>query len=108
MADAERGLLGQARRLRAGEETVPADFDLNRWNRGVVRRRASLSVSALLQEILQGHAEVLAFVETMEDIHRDLSGRHSSGKVMNMEEFLRRIGDHRAEHTADLRAALKK
>ncbi|MEX0788374.1 MAG: maleylpyruvate isomerase N-terminal domain-containing protein, partial [Anaerolineales bacterium] len=41
LADAERGLLRQARRVTQGDAGVPSDFDRDRWNRSAVRRKAS-------------------------------------------------------------------
>ena len=48
LADAERGLLGQIRRLLVGQPTVPDDFDLNRWNRSAVRRRKDQTYAKFL------------------------------------------------------------
>ena len=106
LADSERGLLGQVTRLVAGVVTVPEDFDLTRWNRGAVRKRAGMQVPDLLQQIETAFQEALGFLDGLDEGKLDLEGRHSSGKVMNAEGFLRRMADHRSEHVADIQVAL--
>lgn len=106
LADAERGLLGQARRVAEGEDGVPADFDRERWNRGAVRRKASVQVPVLLREIQEAHEQGLEFLRDLPEANLDLSGRSSMGIVLTVEGLLRRIGDHRREHVDDIRQAL--
>ena len=106
LADSESGLLGQAQRLVSGEQTVPPDFDLARWNRSAVRRSKETSAAELLERILGAHQASLQFLDGLSDDQLDLVGRHSSGATLSTERFLLRIADHRAEHVADIRAAL--
>ena len=107
LADGERGNLGQAKRLVAGRQTVPTDFDLNRWNRGAVRRAAETSPSDLMQVIADSYSSALAFLEGLDDKDLDKVGLHSSGETMTTESFLRRMVDHRLEHVTDIQAALR-
>jgi hypothetical protein len=106
LADSEGGLLGQVRRLIAGEMTVPENFDLNRWNRSAVRKRAGLQVPELLNQIETAYQRALEVLDGMDESLLDLKGLHSSGKVLTAEGFLRRMADHRSEHVADIQAAL--
>lgn len=106
LADAERGVLGQAQRLVAGKQTVPSDFDLTRWNRSAVRKNDGTSPAELLERITTAFQASLEFLGSLEDSQLDLVGRHSSGQLLSTEGFLRRLADHRAEHVADIRAAL--
>jgi hypothetical protein len=107
LADAEIGLLSQAKRLSAGQAPVPEDFDIDRWNRGAVRRKRATPAADLLQEILTAHREALAFVDSLQDAQRALEGRGSGRVLRTTEGFLHRIGEHRAEHTAEIRSALQ-
>lgn len=107
LADAESGLLGQVRRLIAGQATVPEDFDLDRWNRGAVRRSRNRTLADLLDQIRGSHEQALVTVRTLDDPALDLEGRHSSGAILSAEGFFRRMADHRREHTRDLTAALE-
>src|SRR5262249_34465245 len=51
LADAQRGMTGQIKRINAGEETVPPDFDLNRWNRRAVEKAAERTPPELLKTL---------------------------------------------------------
>lgn len=106
LADGERGNLGQAKRLVAGEQTVPPDFDLDRWNRGAVKRAADTSRADLLRLIADSYSSALAFLQTLDDGDMDKEGLHSSGETMTTEGFLRRMVNHRLEHVTDIQAAL--
>ncbi len=107
LADAEKGLLGQVRRLAAGEEVLPADFDLDRWNRGAVRRGAGRSLEELLDAIEAHFQEALDFLGEIDEGKLDLTGRSSFGDMRTAEEFFLRMANHRWEHTSDLRSQLK-
>lgn len=106
LADGERGNLGQAKRLVAGEQTVPLDFDLDRWNRGAVRRAADTSLAELMRVISDSYSTALDFLESLDDSDLDKVGLHSSGEMLTTEGFLRRMVDHRLEHVTDIQAAL--
>ena len=106
LADAEAGLLGQVQRLMAGKVTVPADFDLNRWNRSAVRRSQGRTFDELVGQIAVSHREAITTLETCDEAALDLQGRHSSGKVLTAEGFFRRMADHRQEHTRDIQRAI--
>lgn len=106
LADGERGNLGQARRLVAGEQTVPPDFDLDRWNRGAVRKAAKSSTAELLEVISESYSNALHFLDTLDEGDLDKSGLHSSLETLTTEGFLRRMVDHRLEHVTDMQSAL--
>lgn len=108
LADGERGNLGQVQRLIAGEQTVPEDFDLDRWNRSAVRKSASRLPAELLQIIEEHYHKALGFLEGLSEEDLDRVGRHSSLAMLTAEGFLRRMVDHRAEHVADIQAALQR
>ncbi len=108
LADSERGILGQVQRLVAGEITVPEDFDLERWNRSAVRKRAEVDPGKLLQAIDVAYQEALSFLDQLDDQSLDLQGRHASGDILSAEGFFLRMANHRAQHAADIRSALPK
>ena len=108
LADGERGNLGQAKRLVAGKQTVPEDFDLDRWNRGAVRRASEKSPADLLELIAISYAGALAFLDTLGESDLDKVGLHSSGETMTTGGFLRRMVNHRLEHVTDIQSELEK
>lgn len=104
---AEKGMLGQIQRIVAGEEGVPADFDLERYNRRSVEKRAEMTIEEARAAIDTAHAEIMAWVDGVEDeVTLDLEGRHGSLHIMSVEQILLLLGDHRRDHAKDIAAAL--
>jgi hypothetical protein len=108
LADSERGVLGQAQRAAAGKMTIPEDFDLERWNRGVARKSAQGTLKNYKDQILQAYHSGLEFLDELDETSLDILGRHASGEMLTIEGFFHRIAEHRLEHAQDLQQALKK
>jgi hypothetical protein len=106
LAVSEGGQLGQVTRLLAGEQTVPPDFDLNRFNRGSIKKRADRTVEEMLAEIETVHAQVLAALDAVAEADLDKAGRHARGDTLTVAEFFTRITAHRRDHTNQLKQAL--
>ena len=106
LADSERGMLGQAQRAVEGKMTVPDDFDLERWNRGVARKSASKSIPDFLQQIHTAHLACLDFLDSLDEDQLDIQGRHASGDMLTIEAYLRRIAQHRLDHIRDVKKVL--
>jgi hypothetical protein len=106
LAVSEGGQLGQITRCLAGQVTVPDDFDLNRFNRGSVRKQADKSTADLLREIEKMHAQVLTTLDTVAEADLDKTGRHARGDTLTVEQFFRRITEHRREHAEALQRTL--
>lgn len=106
LAVSEEGQLGQITRCLAGEATVPDDFDLARFNRRSVQKRANKSVEDLLDDIKVGHAKVVAALNSTADGELDKTGRAARGDVIAVEKFFVRITRHRRQHAEQLKETL--
>ncbi len=107
LADAERGMLRQAQRVARGEPALPEDFDLARWNRRAVEKRAAATSAELLAEIEAAHHGWLRFVEGLEDAALDRQGRAAEGEQLTVEGFARHAAEHRMNHTCDAEKAAR-
>lgn len=104
VAISEGGQLTVLTRYLAGEaEVIPADFDLARYNRGSVKKRADKTVAELLQEIEAGHARLLETLAGTPEDKLDLRGRHARGDQLTIEGFFLRVTEHRRLHAEELR-----
>ncbi len=104
---AEKGMLGQVQRIVAGAEGVPADFDLERYNRRSVEKNAQLSAEEARAAIVAANAEIVEWVENITTVATlDLEGRHGSLDILSVEQILMLIGDHRRNHLNDISVAL--
>jgi len=99
LADAQKGMTTQMRRINAGEETVPPDFDINRWNRRAVEKAADRAPDELRATLVTDRAALKQFLDGLSDLDLDKQGRHSSLKIMSIEEIALLIGTHEREHT---------
>jgi MarR-like DNA-binding transcriptional regulator SgrR of sgrS sRNA len=98
MVSAQKGMSGQIARISAGEETVPPDFDLNRWNRRSVEKSADKTPQELLAALDEDREALKQTLRGLQDSDFDKRGRHGSLRIMSVEEIARLIGTHEAEH----------
>jgi hypothetical protein len=106
LAVSEAGILTPITRYLNGEPGVPADFDLSRYNRSSVKKRADKTVPELLTEIEAAHAALLAKLETLSEADLDKTGRHARGDTLTIEGFFLRTSEHRLLHAQELQKAV--
>jgi hypothetical protein len=102
VAVSEGGQLVVIGRILTGEGGVPADFELNRYNRRAVQKQAERSTDDLLASIERDHANVLGSLEAASDADLDKTGRHARGDTLTIEQFFLRITEHRRQHAEEL------
>ena len=90
----------------SGEETVPADFDLERFNRRSVEKRAETSVEEARTALSTTATERDAWLDTIDDSALDKKGRHGSMRILSVEEITEVIADHDRDHGNDIAKAL--
>nr|AIA16335.1 DinB superfamily [uncultured bacterium] len=98
MVDAQRGMTNQLSKIAVGEDVIPPDFDLSRWNRRQVEKNADKTVPELLAALDEGRVTLKKAIEGLSDADLDKRGRHSSLEIMSVEQIARLIGTHEAEH----------
>lgn len=106
LAVSEAGILTPITRYLNGEPGVPADFDLSRYNRSSVKKRADKTVPELLTEIEAAHAALLAKLKMLSDVDLDKTGRHARGDTLTIEGFFLRTSEHRLMHAHELQKAV--
>ncbi|MHB8625322.1 MAG: DinB family protein [Aggregatilineales bacterium] len=107
LSDAERGMVGQATRIAAGEEPIPPDFDLSRWNKRAVEKLNEKSSAELLQSLTESRVRLKEALAKLTDADLDKVGRHSSLQMMTVEAIFRLIGTHEFNHATIIASALK-
>jgi uncharacterized protein (TIGR03083 family) len=106
LVEGERGMSIQVHKIRKGEATVPADFDLKRWNSGVAQRMGNPSPSELFALLASTREKTLAVMETLHDEDWARTGRHPSRGIITIEQYYETMAGHYREHAADIRNAL--
>ncbi|MEZ4621048.1 MAG: DinB family protein [Caldilineaceae bacterium] len=106
LLDSERGMSIQVHKIRKGEETIPHDFDLARWNAGVAKRVGDLSPAELMAGLEATRAKTLELLDKVEDREWELTGRHPARGVITIDQYYETIHGHELIHTADMRKAV--
>jgi len=106
LLDSERGMSIQVHKIRKGEETVPANFDLERWNAGVQKRVGDITPDELIANLKATRAKTLEVLNSLNDTEWSLTGRHPSRGIITVEQYYETIHGHELTHTADIARAL--
>lgn len=105
LAASERGLLRNVARFLAGGE-LPADFNLDVWNRRQVSKRRDTPIAELLAELAASREEVWATLDRLGEADLDVSGTHPAGMRTTVAGLFYTIANHELDHGNAIRAAL--
>ncbi len=89
-----------------GEEIIPADFDLERYNKRSVEKRGEASIDEIRAALATTAAERDAWLDTIDDATLDIKGRHGSMKILSIEEILHVVANHDRDHANDIARVL--
>ena len=106
LLDSERGMSIQVHKIRKGEETVPENFDLARWNAGVQKRVGDVTPTELIANLEATRAKTLEVMNSLRDEEWTRSGRHPARGIITIEQYYETIHGHELGHTADIAKAL--
>jgi hypothetical protein len=106
LVENERGMSIHVHKIRKGQETVPADFDLNQWNAGLKGRMGNPTPTELLQALAQTRAKTLEVLNSIRADEWSLTGRHPARGVITIEQYYETMAGHDTWHTNDIKKAL--
>jgi uncharacterized protein (TIGR03083 family) len=106
LVDSENGMSIHIYKIRKGRETIPADFDLNRWNAGVRERTGPASPEELRQRLDATRARLLEGLATLTANEWQLTGRHPQRGIITIEQYFETIHEHERLHTNHIRQAV--
>ncbi len=106
LIDTERGMSIHVHKIRKGEETLPENFDLDRWNAGIHERMGERSAEELLAGLAATREKTLSVLASIEPAQWALTGRHPSRGVITIEQYYETIALHEQMHGADIEQTL--
>jgi uncharacterized damage-inducible protein DinB len=106
LADADRGTNRQVMGIAAGQEVIPPDFDLDRYNRRAVEKRAETTVEEARESLAASRAELLAWLDSIDDTALDQAGRHATMRILSVSQILDVMAQHERGHAADIARVL--
>lgn len=89
-----------------GEETIPADFDLERFNRRSVEKRAETTIEEARAALQQTAAERDTWLDTVDEATLAKTGRHGSMHILSIERILGVVAQHDRDHANDIAKVL--
>lgn len=85
-----------------GKEFIPADYDMERYNKRSVEKQDSTTLAQAREMLAATRAELLAWLDQQDDAILDKTGRHASLKIMTLSEIMDVMAAHEEEHANDI------
>lgn len=102
----DKGQTNTIKGIAVGEEIIPADFDLERYNRRSVEKRVDATVDEVRASLAQTFAERDTWLDTLDDAALDKAGRHGSMHILSIAQILDVMADHERDHANDIARVL--
>lgn len=102
----DRGQNNMIMAIARGENTIPDDFDLDRYNRRSVEKRADMTPADIRQSLAQSAAERDAWLDTIDDSILNKTGRHGTMRILSIAQILEVMAAHERTHADDITRVL--
>lgn len=106
VADADQGHNRQAMGYAEGQQVIPPDFDVQRYNTRTTEKLITKTVEEARREMSQSRQALLEWLDSVDDDKLNREGLHASGSVMTVRNMLRIQALHEQAHARDIAAAL--
>lgn len=106
VVQAEADMTGLMKQYQRGEDPVPPDFDLERWNARTIRKRQEETPAELMDHLKENRAELFEFIDTIQPEDWKKKGRHGSLRILTIEEVCHLIADHEKSHLEQMQTAV--
>jgi hypothetical protein len=103
----DKGHNNMIRAIAQGENTIPDDFDLERFNRRSVEKRADMTPDELRDSLRATAAERLVWLDTCNDATLEKKGRHGTMQILSIAEILDVVAGHERLHAGDIARILE-
>jgi uncharacterized damage-inducible protein DinB len=108
LAGANRGMLGIAQRMAAGQDPqLRPDYDNDFYNARQVAKRKEKSLVDLRRELDVVNAELMGFLDGLTREQLDLMGQHPIYGHVTLKELLVIIYSHETIHTREISAKIR-
>ncbi|MGB1287655.1 MAG: DinB family protein [Aggregatilineales bacterium] len=104
---ADKGHNGMLMTIAAGKELIPEDYDLERYNKRSVEKNANMSMANIITALKASRAELLDWLNSINDATLDKRGRHATLRVLSLSEILDIVAWHDGTHGKDIQAHLE-
>lgn len=102
----DRGQNNMVMAIAKGENTIPEDFDLERYNRRSVEKRADTTPEEIRAALNATRTELNDWLDTITDETLEKKGRHGTMRILSISEILDVMANHERTHADDILKAL--
>jgi hypothetical protein len=106
LAITDQGQSNTVTGIAAGSDPVPADFDLERYNRRSIEKRGEMTSEQARQQLNDTRAAFNAWLDTIDEAILQKRGRHATLNVYSIAEFLQVMAEHERTHAGDIARVL--
>ena len=106
LAITDQGQSNTVKSVAAGQELIPADFDLERYNKRSVEKRADMTPEQARKMLDDTRAEFNNWLDQQDESILEKSGRHGSMNIYTIEQFLQVMAGHERAHADDIARTL--
>lgn len=107
LAIADQGLSNIAMQAAEGNQIVPEDYDIERFNQRSVEKRAEMPLSEAIANLAATRTGFLQWLAALDENKLDLETRHPIQVMMPLERFIALMAEHEDGHCADMEAYLR-
>jgi len=104
LAISDQAISNNIKIIAGGQEAIPADFDLERYNRRSVEKNSTMTVEAARAQLNTTRAAFLEWLGTLDDASLAKEGRHPMFQVISVRDHLKIMGRHEANHAHEIAA----
>jgi hypothetical protein len=106
VADADLGHNRQLMNIAEGNDIIPADFDIERYNKRVTEKTAEKTVEQCRENMNNQRTELLTWLDDLDESKLDSKGRHASLRILSVEEIIDVLANHERDHAQDIARVL--
>jgi hypothetical protein len=89
------------------KEFIPADYDIERYNKRSVEKQADTTLQQARDALAQSRQELLAWFDNQpDDSFLDKTGRHPNLKILTLSQIIDVMCNHEIAHANDILALL--
>jgi uncharacterized damage-inducible protein DinB len=98
----DKGIVNVMQGIVQGGNPIPEDYDLDRYNKRSVEKKAEVSIDEAMEALKTQREEFVVWLRSMDDSILELEGRHPDMQTRKLSQFLNIIAGHEKQHADDI------
>ena len=99
---ADKGQNNVVMGIAEGREVIPADYDLERYNKRSVEKQADATVDQARASLAASRQQLLDWLNQSDDSILDQQGRHASMQILTVAQIFNVMAGHETSHADDI------